>query len=456
MSGYLQALWQGLPNTAQDLLLLTACLLPAVLLGVLVTRGFAVRALIWSMLLRHRWTHGVFVLMLAGSAGLGVALIAQERGIRAGAAAAADRFDLVVTAPGNDVNMLLATVFLQPTTLSLLPPALFNALEAHPEVAMAAPLVFGDSVAGAPLVGTTAAFVRHLAEDSLQGESLTAREDAVVGAAVDLRVGDPFSPAHGVGDSTDAHAHAGHAFTVVGRLPALGNPWDRAVLVPVETLWQLHGLGTGKRPADGEHSADADLLQDGSGADPPLGPPYDADYFPGVPAIVVRARSLAGNYALRSEFSTATSLAFFPGEVLSRLYGLLGNVRALLSAMALGTQALVAGSVLTALVILVRLFARRLALLRALGAPRRFVFAVVWSYAATLLVVGSLLGVLVGYLLTGVAAAWILARLQLVLPLGPGWPELQLMALFVSGALYMALLPAGISLWRPVVRDLRG
>ncbi len=54
--------------------------------------------------------------------------------------------------------------------------------------------------------------------------------------------------------------------------------------------------------------------------------------------------------------------------------------------MAVLTQVLVTAGVLTGLIALARLFARRLALLRALGAPGRFVFAVVWSYAATLIV----------------------------------------------------------------------
>ncbi|HBQ23401.1 MAG TPA: hypothetical protein DD656_06670, partial [Alphaproteobacteria bacterium] len=44
-----------------------------------------------------------------------------------------------------------------------------------------------------------------------------------------------------------------------------------------------------------------------------------------------------------------------------------------------------------------RLFARRLSLLMVLGAPGRFVYAVVWSYASLLVLVGSLLGLLLGF-----------------------------------------------------------
>lgn len=443
MDDWLADVWFRLPNPVQDSLVLGLCLLPAVLLGVLLLRGFRPAPLVFALLRRYPWTHLCFVTLLACSVGLGVALIAQERGIRAGSAAAADRFDLVITPPGGDVDRLLATVFLQPASLPLLPAERFQAISEHPAVAMAAPLAFGDSVAGAPLVGTTAVFVQHLAARQLDGRAFTTTDEAVVGAAVGLSIGDRFVAAHGTGDLADTSAHRDNRYRVAGRLPLMGNPWDHAILVPIESVWMAHGLGSGHRP-DPDRPAHA-----------MPGPPYDSDYFPGVAAVVVRAKTLAGNYALRSEFTDSVSLAFFPGEVLTRLYALLGNLRLFLAIMAIGTEVLVALSVLTALVVLVRLFARRLALLRAIGAPRRFILAVVWSYAAVLIGGGAVLGLVAGYGLARFVSAWALAHLQLALPLSPGWPELQLVAVFTSAALLFALLPAALCLWRPTVADLR-
>ena len=42
--------------------------------------------------------------------GLGVGLIAQERGLRQAAARVAAKFDLILAAPGDEIAMLMATV----------------------------------------------------------------------------------------------------------------------------------------------------------------------------------------------------------------------------------------------------------------------------------------------------------------------------------------------------------
>jgi putative ABC transport system permease protein len=120
------------------------------------------------------------------------------------------------------------------------------------------------------------------------------------------------------------------------------------------------------------------------------------------------------------------------------------------------TQVLVTAGVLAGLVILTRLFARRLALLRALGAPRRFVFSVVWSYAALLIGAGALVGLALGTLAAGVISKIVTARTDILVEAGLAWPEVHLVAGFVSLTLLLALLPAFIALNRPVVTDLRG
>lgn len=416
-----------------------ACLAPALLLGALVLRGFRPWPLVAAMLWRFRWVNLLFVLLIALAGGTGVGLLALERGLRRGTAAAADKFDLVVAAPGSEITMLMAAVYLQPSDVGLLSGETFHAVATHPNVALAAPLAFGDSHDGHPVVGTTAAFLRHLTDDRIEGRMFATPDEAVMGAAVPLGIGDRFQPQHGHGDM--AEAHDGPPLAIVGRMAATGTPWDSAILVPVETVWQVHGLANGHAPERG------DLL----------GPPFDPAYFPGTPAIVVQADTLWGNYALRSAFTRdAVSMAFFPGEVLSTLYRVMGDVRQAMSALALVALGLVACAVLVGLLILIRLFQRHLALLRALGAPARFVFAVVWSYAATLLAAGGALGLIVGQLSTGVLAAALSARMGLALAAPLGWPEAQFAATFVSLASLLALLPARNVLRQPVTAGLRG
>ncbi|MHC0053599.1 FtsX-like permease family protein [Actibacterium sp. D379-3] len=433
-------LWDSLTATQQDVALLIGLLVPAALVGVAVLRGFHPLPLVRAMLWRFRWANALFVLLIAVSVGIGIGLLAQERGLRRGTAAAADKFDLVIAAPGSEITMMLAAVYLQPSDVPLLSGAIYNEVATHENVSVAAPLAFGDSFADAPVIGTTPEFARYLTGDRIEGRMFATSSEALVGATVALQIGASFTPAHGVGDAADTEAHEGGAMTVVGRMARTGTPWDRSILVPVEAVWEVHGLANGHAPERGGQ----------------IGPPFDAKYFPGTPAIIVHAEALWANYALRSEFTRdAETMAFFPGAVLAQLYTVMGDVRQAMSVMSLVTQILVAASVLVGLLILTRLFQRQLALLRALGAPVRFVFAVVWSYAAALLLIGAALGLMVGQGATAVLSRILSARTDITISAPLGWPELHFTAAFVSVATVLALLPAVAVLRQPVVKSLR-
>ena len=69
--------------------------------------------------------------------------------------------------------------------------------------------------------------------------------EAVVGAASPLEIGERFQASHGHGPEAEAGDYHPQWLTVVGRLPATGSPWDRAILVPIEHVWHVHGLADG-------------------------------------------------------------------------------------------------------------------------------------------------------------------------------------------------------------------
>ncbi len=432
--------WASLPVAAQDALLTLLLLLPGLLAGLLALRGFAPWPLVRALLRRFRGPNAVFVLLIAVSVGVGVGLTAQERALREGSARAAAPFDVIVGAPGSEVTLTLAAVYLQPSDVPLVTGAQFAEVAADPDVAMAAPIAFGDSHDGAPVVGTTAEFVERLAGPLAEGRAFAAHGEAVAGAFAAVAVSESFAPAHGHGEAADAHAHGGFTYRVVGRMAPTGSPWDRALLVPVEAVWEVHGLATGHAPERGEA----------------LGPPFDAAYFPGTPAILVEPHELWQAYAIKTRYTRPDLMATFPGTVLAQLHGLLRDVREAMSLLALVTQGLVAVAVLAGLALLVRLFARGLALLRALGAPRRFVLAVVWGYAAALLAAGGLLGLALGWAAAQALSRVVTARTDVLVTARVGWTEAQLAAGFVSLALILALLPALLASRRPLLPDLRG
>ena len=433
-------LWYSLSPLLQDLLTLALLLLPGLLVGAIALRGYAPWPLTRAILTRFRWSAVMFVALIAISVGMGIGLLAQERGLRRGTAQAADKFDLVVAAPGSELSVLFAAVYLQPSDMALLSGEVYDEIARNEKVAVAAPLAFGDSYGTSPLIGTTEEFARYLSDDRIEGRMWAEHHEAIAGAFVPLGIGDSFEPAHGIGDAAEDHAHEGEGLTVVGRMAPTGTPWDNALLVPVETVWEVHGLANGHAPEREEQ----------------IGPPFDPDYFPGTPAIVVHAEELWANYALRSEFTRdSETMAFFPGTVLANLYRVMGDVRQAMSVMALVTQVLVAASVLLGLFILSRLFRRQVALLRALGAPSRFVFAVVWSFGAVLLLAGAALGLLTGLGTAALLSQVVTARTGILVTAPLGWAEIHFLAGFVSVTLILSLLPAALVLRQPVVDGLR-
>ncbi|WBU59743.1 ABC transporter permease [Paracoccus albus] len=435
--------WISLPSLAQDLILALAILAPSLLLGFVICRGLALLTILRSLLVRYRWTNLAFILLVALSVGIGAGLIAQELGLRQATARVAEKFDLVVTAPGDEVSMLLSTVYLQPTAAPLLGGDDWKSLTAavrEVDGAVIAPIAYGDSWQGHGIVGTTAEFVTHLSGELAEGGMFSTHEQVVVGARVPLKIGDEISPAHGTGEAAEHDAHAGEHLTVVGRMAPTGSPWDDAIVTAIESVWLTHGLGNGHSDAEDET----------------LGPPFDPEFFPGTPAALISTPDLAAAYGLQSAFSTDRTMAFFPGAVLARLHGLLGSIREVMSVLSIVTQVLVAAAVLTGLIILSRLFARRLALLQALGAPARMIFALLWSYAAILLGLGSLLGLAVAIIAVRAMSAVLSARSGLLIEPHLGWAELHLVAACFSLSMLVALLPAALALRRPVTQELRG
>lgn len=439
MRDALDELWFALPVWGQDLAVLVAWLAPAAIAGALILRGHRAMPLVAALLWRFRWSNLLFCGLIAVSVGLGVALVAQERALRQGTAKAADKFDVILAAPGDQIRMLLAAVYLQPTDAPLLRGDLLARLQDDPQIDLVAPIAFGDSHDGAPVVGSTAQFVEHLSGPLAEGRMFAREDEAVAGALASVEVGQGFTPVHGHGPAAGGEAHDGVTMRVVGRMAPTGSPWDLAIVVPVESVWSVHGLANGHAPAAGDR----------------LGPPFDPEYFPGTPAFLVRADEIWKNYAIQARYDDEGVMAFFPGAVLARLLGLLGDMREMMSVMAVATQALVAAGVLAGLVALTRLFSRRFALLRALGAPRRFVFAVVWSYAAALIGAGCALGLVFGWGAAQVVSRIVTARTDVAVAPALGFAEAHLVAAFFSLATLLALLPAFGAYRRGVAEDLR-
>lgn len=376
--------------------------------------------------LRRGWrTAAAMALLVALATALGTGVGALERGVRRAAAQAADAFDLVVGAPGGATQLVLTSVYLQPDTVPLMDGAVLARVMAEPEAAWASPIGFGDQWRGHPVVGVTQAFATLGGRRApMEGRVFAAEEEAVVGATVPLPLGGRIKPQHGRVEAPDGgHVHEEAAYEVVGRLPPTGTPWDAAILVPIESVWEIHGLGNGHPPGTER-----------------IGPPWEVGP-PGVPAVVVKPRSVAGAYQLRARYRAAGSTAVFPGEVLAGLFRTMGDVRSVLSAMATATAVLVVAAVFLAFTVLVATRAREHAVLRAIGAPRRFVRAALWLELGTVLTAGVAAGTVLGWAGAMVAGSVLGRAAGLSVSVALGWADIGLAAAILGGGLLAADLP---------------
>ncbi|WP_199257516.1 ABC transporter permease [Paracoccus binzhouensis] len=422
-----------------------------------------------ALLARNPRTIRLFAALVALAAALGIAVSAQERALRQGSARAADRFDLIVAAPGSQTDLLMSAVFLRPTQVELLPGPLAHRVLSDRDAEFAAPLAFGDSHGDSPVIGTTADFVAHLSGGLAEGRGFARIDEAVVGALVEGEIGAALAIRHGHADdvaagldadhAAEAHEHEHHHdhghdhaaedghhedghhhedVVITGRMRPTGTPWDRAVVVPVEYIWSAHVMGTGHPPGDER-----------------IGPPWQAELMPGLPAIVMKPASVADAYGLRARYRTEASTAFFPAETLIELYAVMGDATRVMLGLTLAAQVLIVAAILAGILAVLDLQRRSFAVLRALGAPRRYVFLSVWLYVAVMVLGGALAGLPLGWAASQLVSALISRETGVAFAATLGWSELAMAGLLVLAGFLLALLPAWRVYRQPVVEGLR-
>jgi len=390
------------------------------------------------------------VLLVAFAVAIGVALSAQEKALRTSTTRAAADFDLVIGAAGSATQLVMTTVYLQPEALPLMPGESLKSLGTDPRVKAFAPIAFGDVVRGYPVIGTTLDFVTRWGryDAPMQGRFFAAENEAVIGHDVAVQLGEEIIPAHGMGSDNSAkgapsaleatHRHETTRLRVVGRLPATGSPWDKAILVPIESVWETHGFGNGHH-------------QDGR-----IGAPFDAETVPPIPAIVVKPHRMADAYALRSDYRKSGLMALFPAEILVSLYRNLGDVRDAMLVASILNGVLILGAVILLIVALFSLRRRRYALLRALGASALYSGAVAWLGAFGLIATGCLAGLALGWGLTAALSLWLSTQTGLDLHLSPDWAQtLPALLLLLAGSLFAGL-PAVMAYRLSLHEALRG
>ena len=372
----------------------------------------------------------VVAVALATATALVVPLVTRQ--VERGAQDAAQVFDLLVTAPGSGTQAVMSSLFYTGAPIGNIPERVYEELRDAPGTRRAVPIALGDNYLGFPIVGTTAAFFDQRVRPSDppyfrigQGGSFAREHDAVLGARVareaGLRVGSTFVGAHGLeehhleGEEEDHDEAHSESYRVTGILAPTGGPVDRAVLTPIETVWEVHG----EDQAAGRE----------------------------VTAVLYSADQLSGIYVTAQRLNAGRdAMAVFPGQVFAQARDVLLQGQAAYAALAL----LVLG--IAALTVWLSVYTsglerqRTVALLRVLGAGRGTVFALVLLETFLTVTLGVLLGLGLALLVSTVGGDVLGARLGFTLAAPQlTWALVSRTLLLIPLGLLAALPPAVVA-----------
>jgi putative ABC transport system permease protein len=283
-------------------------------------------------------------------------------------------FDAVLGARGSKLQLVLNAIFHLEASPGNLAAADYQYIKHHPAVKLAIPIAVGDNLRGYRIVGTIPELFtdveyapgRHFALAAGRLFDPAAKE-AVVGSfaarKLGLSVGDVFHPFHGlIYDAANQHAETFH---VTGILAPSNTPADKVVWIPIHGLQTMSG--------------------------------HDPRAATDVSAVLVQLRSPSAGFMLDIMYNkqgNRLTFAYPIGAIMAELFQKIGWFDRVLALVAYLVAAVSGAGVLVAIYNSMASRRRDIAILRALGAGRLFVFGAVVLEATAIGAIGMALSFL--------------------------------------------------------------
>ncbi|MDU4961786.1 MAG: ABC transporter permease [Sporomusaceae bacterium] len=403
----------------------------------------------WHNLLSRPVQTGLTVLVTAVAVALMITVSLFANGLHNGLIRATEPFDLIVGAKGSPNQLVLNTVFLQDSPIANIDYAHYEQLAANPLVAAAIPLAFGDNYQGYRIVGASQEIFRHKSRsgqpDWLQladGQYFQHEFEAVVGAKaareLQLRVGDEFTSVHGLIPGGETHARP---YRVVGVLQPVHGPYDQAIIVDINSIWEAHAGHDHSEAAGDDHDQDTLARH----AHPPRA----------VTAVLVKPNGYSEAMRLYQQFQhEPAAQMIFPAQVIVKLFAVLGQGQ---TALALISYAITGmGLIIMALSLYWSALSRERerAILRALGAGCRDIAAIIVIEAFMLAASGAVLGAIAGHSLYWLLAAAMTGKTAITLATGFIASEAYILLISIVLGVSAGMIPAAMTYRSDIGRQL--
>ncbi|MEC0244199.1 ABC transporter permease [Paenibacillus chitinolyticus] len=363
---------------------------------------------IWRNALHRKTLSVLTMLSVALTAALLLFVLMWNEGVEKGAEKGYGPFEITMGAEGSKTQLAMSTYYHIGAPTGNIPNALYEQVKNEAEAEEVFAITTGDNLNGYPIVGVDARYfaVRYGDKQLASGSLYGGLGEAVIGShaarTLGLKVGDTFKGGHGLVHSAEAageHAEEHHeeesgsgsyadaslegthgdpnghdehdehetfSYKVVGILPPLHSPDDRAVFTTLDYAWAVHGEAA-------QHDRE-------------------------VTALMVKPKSLLGAQALKNKYDAMTGLqAIYTGKAVADVVNVVDK----------GTQVVQIVTylciLLAALTLLLSLLAaaserrKDVALLRLIGKPGRYVWTALVGEGVFLTAGGLLVGLLLGH-----------------------------------------------------------
>lgn len=396
---------------------------------------------------QHLLSSIVAAIAVALSCGLLMAVFSIQAQTHSAMTSGATRFDAVLGARGSSLQLVLNSVFHLDVSPGNIPYTMYLAMKKDVRVLRAVPLAVGDNYRGFRLVATQRDFFINSAD---QGEwSLErgrffdeSKPEAVLGSfaalKTGLRIGDVFNSYHGtVFDEKQKHDEQ---FVVTGILKPTNTPADRAIWIPLESFYRLSG-----------HQ-----LKGGGEVYIPQKDQVIPDELKEVSAVLIKFKApqmgLLFDQMINRQGKAAT-LAWPIEKIMADFLNKMGWFHQVLTLLAYIMAFVAAAAILAGVYNSMNERRRAFAILRALGARRRQLFAVILTEASAIAAIGALAGFAVYAFVMMIAAAVIRSGTGVVIDILYMHPVLLLapVGIIILGAL-AGLVPA-LKAYRSSVAD---
>ncbi|THF83519.1 FtsX-like permease family protein [Cohnella fermenti] len=400
----------------------------------------------WRNLFNRRVQTLITIGVVAVGIAVTLAILLLSSGIKQGIVRASEPFGMLVGSKGSSSQLVFNTIFLMDNPLANLEPEYYESLADDERVSQAVPFALGDNYEGFRIVGTSVSFFDLKARPVdpayfrlASGRLFEQPFEAVIGAKVaretGLKPGDTFVSAHGVTESREQEEHTEHPYTVVGVLKGVAAPSDQGIYVNMESYWLGHehedehegevsgenGATAGFENSEAEHSAEER----------------------GVTAALIKPKSYTDLMTMYQEINRGKDAqAVFPGQTLARIFDMMGSGEQVLRIVGYVVLGMAGLTVILALYGATVERRRTVAILRAIGAGRAEVLAIVLLESALVMLIGCAAGYAAGYGLAYLLTGYLGEFLSISAPIRFQAGQLSLVGYVALAGTAAGLLPA--------------